>query len=60
MTGRKKETMYRMSFQKPGCNYSRCFTTEKERDKFAQDMKNAGYKVTTWDDMNLKSFKIIE
>ena len=52
--------MYRMSFQKPGSNYSRCFATEKERDKFAQDMKNAGYKVTTWDDMNLKNFKIIE
>lgn len=51
--------MYRVSFQKPGSNYSRCFATEKERDKFAQDVKRAGYKVTIWDDMNLKNFKTI-
>lgn len=40
---------YRVSFSKPSCSYGRCFETKKERDKFAKDMKKAGFKVFTYE-----------
>lgn len=41
--------MYRVSFNKPGCEYTRSFDTATERDKFAESMRKAGYHVTTWE-----------
>lgn len=41
--------LYRVSFNKIGAEYTRCFTDRAERDKFAEDMKKAGYKVHTWE-----------
>ena len=39
---------YRVTFYKPGCCYDRCFTNEDERNKFADSMKKAGFKVTVY------------
>lgn len=41
--------MYRVSFNKIGCEYSRCFDNKLERDKFAENLRKAGYHVTTWE-----------
>lgn len=32
--------MYRVSFSKPGCEYTRSFDTATERDKFTESMKS--------------------
>ena len=42
----EKGFYYRVSFFKPGCSYGSCFTDEAERNKFADSMKQAGFKVT--------------
>ena len=34
--------LYRVSFNKIGAEYTRCFTDRAERDKFAEDMRKAG------------------
>ena len=39
---------YRVAFYKPGCSYSTCFTNEDERDRFAESMKKAGFKVIVY------------
>lgn len=41
--------LYRVSFTKSYAEYSRCFNSKEERDKFAEDMRKAGYKVITWE-----------
>lgn len=41
--------MYKMSFAGLGCYYSRSFDSKEERDKFAEEMRKAGYRVQIWD-----------
>ena len=43
--------VYRVSFSKTGCSYSRCFQDKGERDGFADSMRKAGYNVYVWDDV---------
>ena len=46
--------LYRVSFNKIGAEYTRCFTDRAERDKFAEDMRKAGYKVISINYMLLR------
>ena len=41
--------LYRVSFIKIDAEYTRCFTDQAEQDKYAEDMRKAGYKVHTWE-----------
>ena len=41
--------IYRVAFTGRGAEYTRCFTSKEERDRFAESMRQAGYKVHTWE-----------
>lgn len=40
---------YRIDFATYGCSIGRTFTDKAERDKFAESMKRAGYRVHTYE-----------
>ena len=41
--------IYRVAFTGRGAEYTRCFTSKEERDRFAESMRQAGYKVHAWE-----------
>ena len=47
--GRRTGMIYRVAFTGRGAEYTRCFTSKEERDRFAESMRQAGYKVHTWE-----------
>ena len=40
---------YRIDFGTHGCSIGRIFTDKAKRDKFAESMKRAGYRVHTYE-----------
>ena len=44
-----QDMIYRVAFTGRGAEYTRCFTSKEERDRFAESMRQAGYKVHTWE-----------
>jgi hypothetical protein len=47
--GRRTGMIYRVAFTGRGAEYTRCFTSKEERDRFAESMRQAGYKVHAWE-----------
>lgn len=45
----RMQKMYKVQFNKIGCSYTRSFNTREERDRFADEMRKAGYSVTVWE-----------
>lgn len=51
LSNKKNQTtkFFRIDFGTYGCSIGRTFTDKVERDKFAESMKRAGYRVHTYE-----------